>query len=75
MCNYTHYIDTSKNIGYIIYMKYDIKELKFDIEMIFASACCDAEDAAKESGEEYKCTCPDPYSWTDEEVLAFLGLD
>lgn len=54
--------------------KHDMSELRWQIEQKFSSECYTAESEAHYSNKEYKCKCPNVCSWSDGEVLKYLGL-
>ena len=53
---------------------HDIDDLKYDIEIKMAGDCYSKEKKAVKSGKPFKCTCSDPYSWSDKEVLEWHGI-
>ena len=52
-------------------MNKDINKMKSDIEQGLAWACYQRELTSKLERREYKCTCSDPYTWTDEEIIEY----
>ena len=56
------------------HQKYNFKELRFNIEMELALKCHEKEEIANKLVITHKCECPDPFSWTEEEVLKYHGL-
>ena len=57
--------EAKRDISKELHESPDIRELRHQIEQELASKCRNAHKA---------CICPDPYSWSDEEVLKYLGL-
>ena len=49
----------------------NIEDMKYDIEITMANECYYKEKQAKKDGLEHKCTCEDPYKWSDEEVKEY----
>jgi len=45
------------------------KEMAYEIEMYYANQCWKQQVAAQKAGKTHKCTCPDPYKMSDEELV------
>jgi len=58
-------VDNSKN---------NISELRYQIEMQMSYDCYNREFEAVTQGKPYNCTCPNPDSWSEDEVLKWHGL-
>lgn len=56
------------------YTREGIEKLRKDIEDQLAWDCYQAENEAARQGKPYNCTCPNVASWTDDQVLEYLGL-
>ena len=55
--------------------KQNISELRHQIEMKLSYDCYNKEVYATIKKQPFNCTCPNIYSWSDEEVLKWHGLD
>ena len=60
--------------GIIDVEKHNMPELRWQIESKMSSDCYYKEKEAIRKGESFNCTCTDPYSWSDEEVLRWHGM-
>lgn len=48
--------------------KHDMSELRWEVEMYYTNKCFHADVG------DSQCSCPNPDSWSDAEILKFLGL-
>lgn len=58
--------------------KDQLHELMCNVEMHMSIECYHASVNARKQGKDYKCTCEDPFKWSEEKLKEYAdkhGID